>query len=446
MHALFKKYGAVLLLVALPVAMYLAAKSPLFLVAGALFLGAMVLFRKRPWIPLVLSLPAFAFGNNLSLPISDGANVNIYFGEALLALSATVLAVEFLFGTRKWEWKRMDVVVLLFLLYLFIGASLYESIAVSKWYFLELKVVALSAAAYFVSRSVIITSSAVRWLFIACAVFVSALSLEVFWYIAGHGITTELVYDRNLVALPVGAAAFVSALLAFLLPIVFARAQESSDRTERVLFFGASISGLFALFLFMSKAAIASFFIGAFLYFRQTRKTSAHSIIGFIGAVALAVVLLFPYVAKFADRVASAVLDVSSQYRLEEYTLVWMAAKDTLLFGLGPGQHIVFYQKFVYPDFVNLLNNYFLQSFADLGLFGITIAFGLFVSVYWILRRARRAERTNLLVSGIAAACVIAAVNGLAEVTFFGIPYAVTFWVVVGALGNFPEIFSHKEK
>lgn len=446
MRILLQKYSTVLFLLALVATMYVAAKTPVLLILGALFVVALFAFRHHPWIPLVATLPTFALGTFLAFPIANGTVVNMYLGEAFLALAVSVLVFQFLFGVRKWEWKRIDSVIVLLFLYLLIGVSLYSFITAPKWYVLELKTVALSLLAYVVARFVITTSSAVRWFTVACATLLLMLSAEVFWYIAGHGITTELIYDRNFVALPAGAAAFVSALLAFLLPIVFSRAQESDNGLERILYFVSSGIGLFALFLFMSKAAIASFFLGAFLYFRRTRKTSSRSAVWFIGAVALAVVLLFPYVAKFADRVTSAVLDVSSQYRLEEYKLVWMAAKDSLLFGLGPGQHIVFYQKFVYPDFVNLLNNYFLQAFADLGIFGVVITSGLCISVYWIVRRTRSVTGAELLASGIVAACAVAAVNGLAEVTFFGIPYAVIFWISVGMLANFPDIFTKRVK
>lgn len=419
-------------------ALYAAINSPRLLLFFLVVAAGYLIFRRHVWIPVIASIPALALGDVITIALSKDSAYTFSLGELLLYLSFGIWCLNFLFLRDRFPRKiRFGLPFAFLSAYILVALPFVVSVANTHWYFGQLRIIAISLIAYFIARNTIDTSRKIRWLYGSLGLFILLLAAQAFWYIATHGLSGDLLYDRNRVLLPVGAAAFASALLSFLIPIVGLFGRYTSDYRERTVIFALTLAGFVALFLLMSKAAIGAFCIGLLFAVSKLRRDRLKTLMT-VGVVTVVLTLVFlPFASSFITRIVSATQDMSNQYRLEEYRMIWFAARDTVLFGLGPGQHIVFYQRFLYPDFTNLLNNYFLQAFADLGLVGFALISGLAYSIVRLARKAlRMTGKRALLGVGIASAFLIASINGLAEVTFFGLPYALTFWTVVGATEN----------
>jgi O-antigen ligase len=92
-----------------------------------------------------------------------------------------------------------------------------------------------------------------------------------------------------------------------------------------------------------------------------------------------------------------------------------------------------------------LVNNFFVQALIDLGVVGLGLVMAL---VGGIMKKARSAIKLSLahggyyvvLLYGFGASLIVAFLNGLVEVTFFALPYAIIFWLLMGAYANIQHL------
>lgn len=412
----------------------LAIVAPQLLIAVCVLLALYGGFGGRVWVLTIAAIPALALGESVPITLTETLTYTVSLGELLLYCAFGFLVANRIVGRYSDEVSmRLGLPFGFLAAYVLVGAAFYQSVASLHWFVLQLHIVFTSLVAYVVARATITTPRHVRWFLRALAVAAVLFAAQAIWYVATHGLSSELLYERSRIVLPAGAVAFVSAMIAFILPTIFAAGHSSTNIREKAVFTMASAASFVAILLLMSKAAIGSLFVGMMFFVLRARRNRAKIIATSIAVLSITFIALSPFIESLAGRVISATMDASNQYRLEEYRLIWLATKDHLAFGLGPGQHIVYYQRFVYPDFIQLLNNYFLQAFADLGLAGVAIVMGLFATIARTARRLVKFSTSRIPYgAGMAASLLVAAINGLAEVTFFGLSYAILFWMFVG--------------
>lgn len=404
------------------------------------------IFHNRLWILYLVALPSFALGEIFTIQVSRDLSYTMYIGEALIVILVIFYLIKVIVShiLLQIKWDRFTTILGI---YLVVSCMSYVHVLSSQWFLVNFKVALLMFLAYFLGRQLIVGSRRIRSFFYMILVYAIILSLQTFFLSFSDGLTAEVFVSRHLVSLPIGAIAFVSALLVFMIPLLLSFGLKQTDIRKKSLFLIVTLMTSISAFLLLSKGALMCLAIGIIFFAVRDHKHGKKIILGSIGSIAIVALLLSPFFFGLVDRFIGAFTDINNQYRIEEYKIAWSIIKDNLLFGIGPGQQIVYFQKLFYPDFMNLLNNYYMQSFIDLGVIGLS----LFLWLTWeIVRSARRAllSYDHLLAIGIVSSLIIAFLNGLIEVTFFGLAYAVLFWATVAVMNNletYEDIDSHHQ-
>lgn len=407
------------------------------LLASALLLA--VLLWRAPHILFVLALAALPLGNVLPIALGKHLVIDVSATEALLLLVLLMVGVQALLGER--EVRKVfahDRIFWCLGAFLLLALLSYGYIVDAKLFFFSLRVLFFGLASYVLARLLFQNGVAYAWFFAGLSLAVMVLSLQVFLLMAEHGYSVAIFYDRNFLLLPIGAIAYASALLSLALPALTGYAL-SERGARRALSLIAIIFGFSALMLMLSKAAIGSLFLAVLVMLWKMRGRFFGAILSLFGGVLLFFFLFSPFLSALIERSLRAFVDANSQYRILEYKLAGTILHDHWLFGVGLGQQPLYFQKIYYADFLNFVNNYFLQGWLDLGLAGLAV---LGLATYFaarlafsIVRKTSTESRAPLAV-GLLGSLVAAFFNGLAEVTLFGLFYLVLFLGLLGLLKN----------
>lgn len=406
----------------------------------AAFVGAV--FWRKAHMLVALAIAAIPLGNILGIPLSENVSLDASVTEALLGIAFLLAVAERLSkeGVRPRSAFRRDTVFWLLLGFVVLASASFPKVIDGKLFFFEWRVVTFWLVAYVTVTLSVDTYRKARLVLGGAAVAVFLFAIQAFWLFLQHGYSLGIFYDRNLLMLPVGAIAYASALLGFLLPVLFGFFIAERNRPGRILILAVGAVGTLALLMMLSKGAIAGFALGMGFFVFKNRMAPLKPVLLMFGAVLVFLAIFSPFLAGLVERSIHAFVDVNSQYRILEYSLSWSILREHWLSGVGLGQQPIYFQKIYYPDFVNFVNNYALQMWIDLGVAGLAVAAGLLVELF---RRAARSIRdlseklsSRSVAIGIVSGMIAAAFNGLVEVTFFGLAYAVVFWVFVGVLRN----------
>ena len=280
------------------------------------------------------------------------------------------------------------------------------------------------------------------------------------------GWSSKFFFERNTIFVPIGPVATSAAILAFLTPIILALYFKEKNQKIKFLIFIAFIASFLAVFLTLGKAAIASLFIGL-LYIIFKSKSKIPFVLFSLWFIILAYFAFNPYLTGLFERVRTTFIDVNTEFRLKEYKTGWELIRARPVLGVGAGQQLVYFKEKLDLETGQQVNNYFLQAFIDLGAIGLALAAGIFLSVfkkslkilsstfpagYYASREnyppqsirapesagysGKVLDKKNILAVGFFASLIVAALNGLAEVTFYAPPYAIIFWLVFGVFEN----------
>lgn len=327
----------------------------------------------------------------------------------------------------------------LLILYAVLSTLSFIHIVDAKLFFFESRVIIFGLVTYAVVRILFNSQEKMRWFFMGLSSALLILALQVLLLLAQNGYSIALFYDRNLLLLPVGAIAFVSALLALMIPTLVGYFLSETSAGLRLLVGVAIVLAFVALLLMLSKAAIGSLFLGMLYVIWKIRRKFIVPIVSIFGGVVLVLFLFSPFLTKLIERSLRAFADVNSQYRILEYKLAGTILHDHWLLGVGTGQQPIYFQKIYYADFINLVNNYLLQGWLDLGLAGFAI---LIVLTVVVGRRALSLVKESSsfvwapLTVGLTGSFIAAFFNGFAEVTFFGMFYALLFASLLAIMQN----------
>jgi O-antigen ligase len=204
----------------------------------------------------------------------------------------------------------------------------------------------------------------------------------------------------------------------------------------RYIHLAAFLAGSLAVVLTLGKGAILSLAAGLFYFFHISRSKRFVFIVSFLMFCALAYLFFTPYIEGLYERTVNALRDTNIEFRLDEYKAGWKIFKDHPLVGVGSGQQLAWYQKMIDPNYRNFANNFFLQAALDFGAAGIGAMLIVVLAVIFKIAGKRKALSdagpSALLLTGMIAAGITAFLNGMVEVTFFALPYAILFWTMFG--------------
>ncbi|MBI4812667.1 O-antigen ligase family protein [Candidatus Falkowbacteria bacterium] len=299
------------------------------------------------------------------------------------------------------------------------------------------------------------TEKKMKWFLYGLAATAVILSVQIFVKFYQMGWSSKFFFDRSNILIPMGPVALVSAILVLLLPIILTFYFDVSVKEKSPLAPSAGsgqapfikgggkpflllsfIFGSLAVFLTLGKAAILSLFAGLFYLFIKLKDRR----IIFILTVAFFIILSYIFFSSFftglAERLAHIFVDANTKARIMEYEVGWKIIKDNLWLGVGSGQQLVYFRKLL--NYSQCVNNYFLQAAIDLGILGFALVCLIAVSIFGSVRKYLKVPkgRNVLLAYGFTASLIAASLNGLAEVTFFALQYAVIFWIMLGAFAN----------
>jgi len=405
-----------------------------------IFFG-LVLFRDRLWFLLVLSIPALAYGQFIYFPITVNWIYEASLTEVLIILVFLIFIVDkFLNG----ELKKIRTNGLLYLLFFYLAISLlsFFNIMDFRLYVTGLKTIVFGFLAYFLSLNLLDNKKKINMFIYSLGATSLILAGQLFIKFYQIGWSEKFFFERSSIAIPLGAIATTAAILALILPIVLSHYfyLDKENKMRPLLFIGFS-AGLLAVFLTLGKAAILSLAIGfGYLFIKMKNKR-----IIFILALASFIIFNFIFFSAFfnglLERISHAFVGANIQFRILEYQAGWKIIKDHFWFGIGAGQQLDYFKKILNYSSNRLVvnnNNFFLQAWIDFGLIGLALAASIFVNIY---KRAvsfsKSLKKTKLILGlGFISAMIVSFINGLAEVTFFALPYAIIFWSITGVFYN----------
>ena len=397
-----------------------------------------LIFKEKIWLFLVLAAPSLVLGKILFLPIPVNWVYEMSLAEAFLLIAAVVfLASRFLEG--RLNEIRIDGLSASLLLYLLLSLLSYWEIIDSRLFIFGSKVVVFSFLAYLLSSN-LLTGKRLRWFLYGLGLTAFFLSLEIFYKFYAIGWSSRFFFDRSHIIVPAGPIATVAAILTLLLPLVLA--DYFSERTKAKPFIlAAFVLGSLALFLTLGKAAILSLILALVYLFSKLKDKRVAFGLTAVSFVLLSYIFFSSFFNGLFERISYVFADANTQFRFLEYRLGWELIRDHLWFGVGTGQQLLYFNRLLNLEDSQYVNNVFLQAFIDLGLAGLLAALLILheirAKLKFIFKKVRREDL--ILYSGFAASFLAAFLNGLAEVTFFALPYAIIFWSIAGAASALRE-------
>lgn len=407
----------------------------IYILGGLLAVGAFwLLARDKAWLLVAVAPLSLAFGSIVALELRPGWTYEMTIAEILIAVVALVVALDLWF--RPESDYELDGISLALLIYTVLAAFSYLWADSTRLYLAGLKVPLFALLAY-VSARYTIDSDRKRRIFLAgIAMAAAVFALEIFWTFRAMGFSSKIFFARSEIKTPVGAIALVSALIVFLLPLVLAYSQTIKDKLERNLTLAAFGLGWLGAFLTLGKSAIVSLGAGLlYLIWKLPRLRLPLALFTITFAVA-GLAVLTPVFSGLYTRLATAFTDTNASFRLEEYRTAVSIIADHPVLGVGSGQQLLYYQRRLNPYHREFVNNYFLQSAIDYGAVGLAALFGIIIGVLSLIFRRASGSTDIALKAGLTASIIVAALNGLFEVTFFAVAYALVFWLVMGGMSR----------
>jgi O-antigen ligase len=355
----------------------------------------------------------------------------------LLGLALAVFFLDQYFGKRL-AYIKVDKVVFLLGLYLTVAVLSVIYVVDLRYFVFGLKAIAFGLTAYLLVYNLINTHKRIYYLLCAVTATAALLSLQLFWKFYSMGWSSQFIFERNMIFIPIGPIATASAILALLAPLVLGfYFYLPKEKKARPFLLAAFVMAFLGVFLTLGKAALGSLAVALFYLLIKNRRAETPYILVFLWFTFLAYLFFYPFVAGLFERLAKTLVDVNTQFRVTEYETGWEIIRNHPWVGVGAGQQLHYFGRFLNLDNPQLVNNYFLQPLINLGVIGLALALFIFHRLYKNTRELiSGAGQYYLLAAGFAASMLAAALNGLAEVTIFALPYAIIFWSIAGVMPN----------
>ncbi len=393
-----------------------------------------IFLKKYLWILLILIIPFLTLGEIIYIQIRPGWIYEMSVSEILIILSFVVFTIN-IFINNSYSKVKFDKIAFLLASYLLISLFYIFSIDYLRIYVYALKVIFYQFIVYFLAINLINSKERFKYFLYALSATVLILIIQMLIKLNSLGFSTSFFLDRSSIFIPIGAIAYVSSILVLILPIILMFYFYSKEKIKPFLLI-LFILGCLPVFLIMGKAAIISLFAGLFFIFLVKKDKRIIFTLLFLLAIVSSYIIFTPFFIGFTDRVSTTAIDPNTQYRITEYKVGTEVIKNNLIFGIGPGQQLEYYNEALNLENNNkLVNNFILQILIDYGLVGLIIFFILVIVLYKKIKKSLKNvnNEEKLLIWGLIASIIVAFLNGLAEVTFFGLQYAIIFWFIIGA-------------
>ncbi len=409
-----------------------------------IFLG-LVFFKDKLYFFLSLSVPALAYGQFIYFPITVNWIYEASLTEVIIVLIFLIFIVDKLINGGFKNIKTNGLLYLLFA-YLMIALASFLNIVDFRFYVAGMKVIVFSFLAYFLSINLLDNKQKINLFVYSLAATVLILSYQILVKFSQIGWSDKFFFERSTITITLGAIATTAAILALILPIVLSLYfhLDNQNKIKPWLFISFTIGAL-AMFLTLGKAAIFSLIVGlGYLFVKLKNKR-----IIFILAVLIFIVFSFIFFTSFfsglIERISYTFVDANSKFRILEYQTGWEIIKDHFWFGVGAGQQILYFKKILNFNTAQLVNNFFLQAWIDFGIIGLAMVIFIFGNVFnRIVNFSKSIKPKGLVLAfGFISAMIVSLINGLAEVTFFALPYAIIFWMIAGIFYNLEKYEFH---
>ncbi len=391
-----------------------------------------LLFRNQLWCLLVLSPVSLSLGSIMNIPVSNDWVYEARLAEIFLLLAAFLYLLDFYFGRRP-ICLRFDYLSGLLASYILLSLASILYVIDLRLFVFGLKVAVFSFLAYFLVRELIDTPRKLYAMLSGFGLAALVLSAQLFYKFYEVGFSSKFFFERNTILMPIGPLATGAAVIALLVPISLAFFFASKKRNlGQLVAFSGAVLGSTAVFLSLGKGAIASLFIGlSYLFYRLRHSRLPISLMA-LWFIFLSYVLLNPFIDGLFTRLKNTFIDENTRYRFLELATSWGIIVEHPLLGVGSGQQLYYFKEILDYETAQLINNFFVQAQVDLGVFGLFLVFLIIFAIMKLGKKSDPGGFSGLLTFGFIASFIVAFFNGLVEVTFFALPYAIVFWLMAG--------------
>jgi len=407
------------------------------LLAVSIFIIMFIFTKQYSWVLLCLAPPALSLGLTFSLPITEQWRYDITLAEIFILVVAFDFVINMLF--RMFYELKFSLLNYALAFYLSI-ATLSGFYAHDKQLFLAgLKIPVFALLAYTLAGYYLRTAERIKWFMAGLLLTAVIISAQIVFLFYANGFSSRFFFDRSSLSVPIGAIAFASSILVMIIPVLFSF---SLTQIKNYVWHAMSIIaftlGFIAIFITLGKGAILSLAIGLGFLFLALKHKRYYL---FLISVTIITVLSLLFSALFAnifERLTAVFIDNNTRFRWREYKIIWRIIKENYWLGVGMGQQLHYYSLWLYPGYQQLANNMVLQMAMDLGALGLAIFVFIATALRKIVKKAfvRASDYYPVLLYGICASIIASFFNGLVEVTYFGLAYAIIFWLLMGIIPN----------
>jgi len=412
----------------------ISGKASLFVCLSIAVIALIYAFgRNYLWLFLVLAPISLVLGQIIYIPITTGWIYEASLAEIFLGLTAVVFFLD-VYLNNKFTKVEFDQIIIILLIYLLFSLAAVFYAVDWRLYIFGLKIGVFSFLAYFLSINILQEKKHKIFLLISLCLTGFILSLGVMLKFYGMGFSSEFFFSRNTIIIPFGPLATTAAMLSFLAPIIlgFYFSLTPSNKSKPYIFI-LFIFSFFGVFISLGKGAIISLLLGLGYLFLKLKKKRPAFILFFLSFVLLGYLFLNPFLAGIFTRIKTTLVDVNTEFRIKEYKTGWELFSAHPWFGVGPGQQLLYFKKMLNMENREQVNNFFLQTVLDLGIIGGIILIMLLRSIFQKFKKILSDKNKAIALKfGFSAGLIAAFFNGLVEVTFYALPYAIIFWLVLG--------------
>jgi O-antigen ligase len=431
------KMRVLLLIIGVYLMLIFSGQTSAILIMGIAFIAILyALWREYIWMFMVLAIPGLIPGMIFDIPVNNEWVYEASLAEIFLVIAGAVFFMD-LFLRRNFEKLKFDKISFILLLFAIVSVGSFFYISNFRLFVFGLKVVIFSFLAYLLAINLLNTQTKIRYFYYGLAFTALILSGQTFYEFYQLGWSSKFFFERNNILIPIGPIALTSAMLAFMSPIMLGLYyNENKTKREGLYYYSAVTVSILAVFLTLGKGAILSLLAGLAIIFFKTRNKVPFILFAFWFLI-IGLMVFNPFFTGLFERLKTTFTDQNTDFRLLEYETGWELIKASPVYGVGIGQQLHHFPRILELDKGNYVNNYIFQALIDLGVIGLalilTLSKEIFAAVY---KNMVALEQRSMLAVSFTGAFICAFLNGMVEVTFYTMPYAVIFWLVMGVYMN----------
>ncbi len=388
------------------------------------------------WVVALLIPLSVPIGRIGTVIVGQSYRYEITATETVLLIFAIALAYAIAWGTIPWHpvptmerlWYVMLAVSYSSLLWIVDGAKYLVGVRLLTYQFIA-----------FLIAFIVIRSARQRWASIwAITLTATVVSGQLLWTLSQYPSIQKYLIERNLVATSVGPMAFVVALIVLLLPFAIVMGYRTHG-AFRALAWGAAAVGSVTVVASVGRAALLSGLLSTgYLFWSMGQGWKFAKRLAIVVVIGLVLAGGGSFLPSLIIERFSGIVNASdsSRFRVEEARAGLIVFQRHVLVGAGAGNLKYYYQR-LFNGYSGESNNIIVQMAGEYGLVGLALLLGWVLSIRATVRSlGQRAlgRDGRLMLIGLRASLVAAAIHGMLEVTFFGLMYGVLFWYLMGML------------